>query len=87
MAAIKLVSPDPAATHWRAAIGSVAGLPGESLSTVITLNVLRKNYFNIVVDQLDSTGEVLKSFNLEEQMTVYGEYEINGQTGAFSQIS
>ena len=87
MATIKLVSPDPAAAHWRAAIGSITGLPGESLSTVITLKVLRKNYFNIAVDQLDSMGEVLKSFALEEQLTVYGEYEINGQTGAFSQVS
>lgn len=87
MATIKLVSTDPAAAHWRAAIGSVAGLPGESLSNVITLKVLRKNYHNIAVDQLDSMGEVLRSFALEEVLTVSGEYEINGQTGAFSQIS
>lgn len=32
-------------------------------------------------------GEVLSSFALEEVLTVSGEYEINGQTGAFSQIS
>ena len=87
MATIKLVSPDPAAAYWRATIGSTVGLPGESLSTVFDLKVLTKNYYNIAVDQLDGTGEVLKSFAVEEMLTVSGEYQINGQTGAFSQIS
>jgi hypothetical protein len=49
--------------------------------------VLRKNYHNIAVDQLDSMGEIIKSFALEEMLTVSGEYQIDGQTGAFSQIS
>jgi hypothetical protein len=88
MATIKLVSPDPAAVYWRAAIGSLVGLPGESLSTVITLNLLRANYYKIAVEELDSEGEVLKSLPpYEEYLTVSGEYQINGQTGAFSQIS
>jgi hypothetical protein len=87
MATIKLVSPDPAAVYWRAAIGSAVGVPGESVNTAITLNLLTKNYYNIAIDQLDRAGEVLRSFALEESMTVYGEYQIDGQTGAFSQIS
>jgi hypothetical protein len=87
MATIKLVSPDPAAAHWRAALRSVTGLPGESLSTEITLKVLTKNYYKMAVEELDSEGEVIRSFALEELLTVSGEYQINGQDGTFSQIS
>lgn len=87
MATIKLVSPEPAATYWRAAMRSVEGLPGESLSTVIPLKVLTKNYYKIAIEQLDGTGEVLKSFAIEELLTVSGEYQIDGQSGKFSQIS
>jgi len=87
MATIKLVSPDPAAVYWRAAIESTFAVPGESLDTVITIKVLRKNYFKIAVDQLDKEGEVIKSFALEEILAIYGDYQINGQTGAFTEIT
>jgi hypothetical protein len=87
MATLKLVSPDPKALYWRAAIGSTKGIPGEPIDSAITLKLLTKNYYKFNVDLMDGEGEVLKSFSFEESMTVYGDYQINGQTGEFSEIS
>jgi len=86
MATIKLVSPDPAAVYWRAALGSLEGLPAEPIDKVIDITVLTKNYYKINIDQLDVMVEVIKKFNLEEELTVIGNYQINGQTGQFSKL-
>jgi len=88
MATIKLVSPNPAAAYWRAAIGSVKGLPGEPLNAEITLKVLTANYYNIYAEELDKEGEVIGSFGpYEEYLLVSGEYQIDGQTKEFSKVS
>lgn len=84
MATIKLVSPEARAVYWRAAIGSLEGLPAEPIDKVIDIKVLTKNYYKINVDQLDAMVEVIKKFNLEEELTVMGDYQIDGLTGKFS---
>lgn len=84
MATIKLVSPDPAAVYWRAAIGSLEGLPAEPIDKVIDIELLTKNYYKINIDQLDAMVEVIKIFSFEEELTVMGNYQIDGLTGKFS---
>jgi hypothetical protein len=88
MATIKLVSPDPGAVYWRAGLESVKGVSAEPVNSVFTFELLRANYFKIAVEEMDGESEVLKKFPIyEEYMTLYGDYQINAQTGEFSQIS
>ncbi len=88
MATIKLLSPDPTAVFWRAGIGSAAGLSGEPINSAIKIDLLKANYYKIAAEELDGQGEVLKKLPIyEEYLTVYGDYQINVQTGEFSQIS
>jgi len=86
MATIKLISPDTKAAFWRAAFKSTLGLPGEPINNPINLTVPTKNYYKIVVDQLDHQGEKINEFRFEEELTVYGDYQVDAQLGEFSKI-
>jgi hypothetical protein len=88
MATLKLVSPDPGAVYWRAAIGNIKGVSAEPVNSLFTFELLRANYYKITVEEMDGESEVIKTFPIyEEYMTLYGDYQINAQTGGFSQIS
>jgi hypothetical protein len=88
MATIKLVSPDTGAVYWRAALESVKGVSGQPINEVIKIDLLKANYYKVAVEEMDGESAVIKKFPLyEEYMTVYGDYQINAQTGEFSQIS